>query len=156
MIWATVSSQSCFCWRYRASPSSAARNIINLISVLIIWWCLCVEPSPVLLEEYVCYDQCILLAKLCQPLLCFILYSKAKFAWYSGYLFLFCIPVPYDEKDIFFFLVLALEVLVSLQRTIQLQLLWHKWLGHRLGLLWYWIVSLEMSRDHSVIFEIAT
>ena len=34
MIWATVSSQSCFTWLYRASPSSAAKNIINLISVL--------------------------------------------------------------------------------------------------------------------------
>ena len=33
-----VSSQSCFCWLYRASPSSASKNIINLISVLTIWW----------------------------------------------------------------------------------------------------------------------
>ena len=33
----------------------------------------------------------------------------------------FCIPVPYDEKDIFFFfLVLVLEGLVSLHRTVQL------------------------------------
>ena len=38
MIWATVSSQSCFCWLYRASSFSAAKNIINLISVLTIWW----------------------------------------------------------------------------------------------------------------------
>ena len=50
MIWATVSSWSCFCWLYRASPSLAA-NIIHLISVLTIWWCLCVECSLVLLEE---------------------------------------------------------------------------------------------------------
>ena len=28
MIWATVSSWSCFCWLYRASPSLAAKNII--------------------------------------------------------------------------------------------------------------------------------
>ena len=34
MIWATVSSWSCFCWLYRASPSLAAKDIINLISVL--------------------------------------------------------------------------------------------------------------------------
>ena len=33
MIWATVSSRSCFCWLYRASPFSAAKNIINLVSV---------------------------------------------------------------------------------------------------------------------------
>ena len=34
MIWALVSSCSCFCWLYRASPSSAAKNIFNLILVL--------------------------------------------------------------------------------------------------------------------------
>ena len=45
MIWATVSSQSCFCWLYRASPSLATKNIINLISVLTIWWCQCVVLS---------------------------------------------------------------------------------------------------------------
>ena len=33
-----------------------------------------------LLEEGVCYEQCILLAKLYQPLPCFILCSKAKLA----------------------------------------------------------------------------
>ena len=64
MIWSTVSCWSCFCWLYRASPSLAAKNIISLISVLTIWWCPCVECSLVLLEEGVCYDQCIFLAKL--------------------------------------------------------------------------------------------
>ena len=39
MIWAPVSSRSYFCRLYRASPSLAAKNIINLISVLTIWWC---------------------------------------------------------------------------------------------------------------------
>ena len=47
MIWATVSSRSCFCWLYRASPSLAAKNIISLISVLTIWWCPCAESSLV-------------------------------------------------------------------------------------------------------------
>ena len=64
MIWATVSSWSCFCWLYRVSPSLAAKNIINLILVLTIWWCSSVESSLVLLEEGVCFDQCVLLAKL--------------------------------------------------------------------------------------------
>ena len=41
MIWATVSSRSCFCWLYRASPSSTAKSIINLILVLTIWRCPC-------------------------------------------------------------------------------------------------------------------
>ena len=142
MIWATVSSWSCFCWLYGASPSLAAKSIISLISVLTIWWCPCVESSLVLLEEGVCYDQCILLAKLYQPLPCFILYSKAKFACYSRYFLIsyFCIPVPYNEKNIL--LVLVLKALLDLHRTIQLQLLQHYWSGHRLGLPWYWVVCL--------------
>ena len=79
------------------------KNIINLISVLTISRCPCVESSLVLLEKGVCYDQCVLLTKLCQPLPCFILYSKAKLACYSRYLLTsyFYIPAPCDEKDIF-------------------------------------------------------
>ena len=59
-----VSSESCFCWLYRGSPSLAAKNIINLNWMLTIWSCPCVESSLVLLEEGVCYDQCVVLAKL--------------------------------------------------------------------------------------------
>ena len=72
MIWATVTSQSCFCWldrvspslclilakrlrSNRASPSLAAKNIISLISVLTMWWCPYVELSLVLLKEGVCF-----------------------------------------------------------------------------------------------------
>ena len=143
MIWATVNSQSYFCWLYRASPSLAAKNIINLISVLTIWWCLCVESYFVLLEEGVCCDQCVLLAKLYEHLPCFILYSKAKFACYSRCFLTsyFCIPVPYNERDNFFW-VLVLKGLVGHHRAIQLQLLQCYWLGHRLGLPWYWMVCL--------------
>ena len=62
--------------------------------------------------------------------------SKAKFAFYSRCFLTsyFCIPVPYNEKDLFFW-VLVLKGLVGLPRTDQLQLLQHYWLGHRLGLL---------------------
>ena len=61
-----------------------------------------------------------------KTLLTFILYSEAKIACYSRYLLTsyFCIPVPYNEKDIFF-LVLILEGLVGHRRTAQLQLLRH-------------------------------
>ena len=52
--------------------------------------------------------------------------------------------------------VLVLEDLVGLHEAIQLKLLWHYWLGHRLGFLWYCMVCLEMNRDHSVVFEIAS
>ena len=128
MIWAIVSSWSCFCWLYRASPSLAAKSKINLISMLTIWWCPRVESSLVLLEEGVCYDQHVLLAKLYWPLPCFILYSKAKFACYSRCFLTsyFCILVRYNAKDIG---VLIIEGLVGLHRTVQLQLLQHYWLG---------------------------
>ena len=50
-----------------------------------------------LLEEAVCSDQCVLLAKL-------LAFAKAKLACYFRCLFTsyFFIPVPYDGKDIFF------------------------------------------------------
>ena len=51
--------------------------------------------------------------------------------------------------------VLFLKGLVSLHGIIQLELLQHYWLGHRLGYHdteWF---ALEMNRDHSVVFEIA-
>ena len=81
-------------------PSLAAKNIINLISVLTIWWCSCVESSLMLLEEGVCQMRS--LGKTLLP--CFILYSKAKSACYSRCFltFYFCIPGPCNEKDIFF------------------------------------------------------
>ena len=56
--------QVLFFWLYRASPSLPANNVINQILVLTIWWCPCVGSSLVLLEEGVCYVQCVLLTKL--------------------------------------------------------------------------------------------
>ena len=67
----------------------------------------------------------------------------------------FCIPVPYNEKNIFFG-VLVIEDLVGLHRTIQLQLLPYYWLGHRLGLLWYWMVCLGNKQKSFCCFEIAS
>ena len=109
---------------------------------MIIWWCPCVESSLVLLEEDVCYDQCILLAKF------FSLWPAS-----------FCTPrpnLPVTSDSLDFLLLhssplwwkghllgmLVLEGLIDLHRTIQLQLLQHCWLGHRLGLLWYWMACL--------------
>ena len=99
------------------------------------------------LEEGVCYDQCVLLVKLYSPLPSFILYSKAKFVCYSKCFLTsyFCIPVPYNEKDIFFW-VLVLKGLVGLHITVQLQLLQCYWLGIELDycdIEWF---ALEMNR----------
>ena len=65
----------------------------------------------------------------------------------------FCIPIPSDVKGIFW--VLVLETLTDFQRSSQLRLLWRQFLGHGLGLLWWWMVCLEMKGDHSVLFETA-
>ena len=134
MVCAIVSSQSCFYWLYRISPSLAEENIINLILVLTIWWCPFIESSPVLLEEGVCYGSCVLLAKPYYPLPCFILYSKAKVACYPGISWLptFAFQSPIMKRT--FWGVLVLECLVGLHRTVQLQLLQRYWLGCRLGL----------------------
>ena len=45
---------------------------------------------------------------------------------------------------------------VGIHRTVQLQLLQHYWSGHRLGLRDIEWFALEMNRDHSVVFEIAS
>ena len=87
---------------------------------------------------------------------CFIPHSKAKFACYSRCFLTsyFCIPVPYNEKNIFSG-VLVLQGRVGLHKTVQLQLLQHYWLGIGLDysdIEWF---ALEMNRDHSIDFEIA-
>ena len=141
MIWATVSSQSCFCWLYRASPSLAAKNITSLISMLAIWWCPCVESSLVLWKR--------------------IFAMKSAFSWQNSISLCpasFCIPRPNLPvtkgaswlptfafqspimKRTFFLGVV--KDLVGLHRTVQLQLLQHYWSGHRLGLPWYWMICL--------------
>ena len=51
---------------------------------------------------------------------------------------------------------LVLKGLVGLHRTVQLQLLQRYGSGNRLGLLYIEWFALEMNRDHSVIFEIAS
>ena len=141
-IWATVSSWSCFCWLYRASPPLTTKNIINLILKLTIWWRPWLESSLVLLEEGICYDEHVLLAKLLAlALLHFVLKSQICLLLQVSLGFLVLHSNPLSWKG-YLFWILVLEGLVGLHRTIQFQLLQHYWLGHRLGLLWYWVVCL--------------
>ena len=51
---------------------------------------------------------------------------------------------------------LVLKVLVGLHRTVQLQLLQHYWSLIDLDYLDIEWFALEMNRDHSVVFEIAS
>ena len=142
MIWATVSSWSCFCWLYRASPSLAAKNIINLISVLTIWSCSCVESSLVLLEEGACMTSAFSWQNsisLCPASFCTPrpnLPITLGVSWLPTFAFQSSIMKRTS------FLCVCLKGLVGLHRTVQLQFLQRFWLGHRLGLLWYWMVCL--------------
>ena len=96
-----------------------------------------------------------------KPLPCFIPYSKAKFACYSRCFLTsyFCIPVSYDEKDIFFC------VCVSSWCQKVLQVFIEPFNFSFLGISGWCIdldycdieqFALETNRDHSVVFEIAS
>ena len=58
---------------------------------------------------------------------------------FLDFLLLYFSPLQWEGH---LFWMLVLEGLVGLHRTFQLQSLQHYWLGHRLGLSWYWIAYL--------------
>ena len=157
MIWATVSSWSCFCWLYRASPSLAAKNIINLIFIFMIWWSLCVVSSLMLLEEGVSNDQGILLAKplLAFVVLHFVIQSQTCLLLQVSLEFLLLHSNPLWWKGNIFG-VLVLECLVDLHRTIRLHLLQHYWLDIDLDYCDIEWLALETKSGHSAVFDIAS
>ena len=143
MIWGTVCFWSCFCWLYRASPSLVAKNIINLILLLTIWWYLwrivsCVVRKGCLLWLVCSFDK-ILLGF---ALLHFVLHGQTCLLLQLSLDFLLLHSNPLWWKW-HLLLVLVLEGLVGLHRTVQLKLLQNYWSEFRLGLLWYWIVCLR-------------
>ena len=152
MIWATVSSQSCFCWLYWASPSMAAKSIINLISVLAFWCCPCVEPCVVgrgcLLWLVLFLGKTLLAFALLhfvlQGQICLLLQVSFDF------LLLHYSPLRWNRHRVCVCVcvcVLVLENLVCLHRTLQVQLLS---IGWGIGLNYCdaeWF-ALETNRDH--------
>ena len=156
MIWATVSSRFCFCWLYGASPSLAAKNIINLILVLTIWWWPCVESSLVLLEEGVCYDQCILLAKLLSfALVHFVLQGQICLLLQVSLDFLLLHSRPLWWKGHLFWM-LILEGLVSLHKLFNFSFFSITGWGIDLDYCDTEWSALETNGDHSAVFEIAS
>ena len=153
MVWATVSSRSCFCWLYRASPSLAAKNIISLISILTIWWCPCIVFSCVVGTGCLLWPvhslgktllAFALLHSVLQGQICLLLQV------FLNFLLLHSCPLQWKGH---LFWVLILEWLAGLHRSIQLQLLQHYIDLDYHDTEWF---ALEMNRDHSVIFEIAS
>ena len=141
MIWATVSSWSCFCWLYRAYIfgckvySQSDFGIDHLVMSMY-------RVFPCTVGRGCLLYECVLLAKLfnlCPASFCT---PKAKFACYSRCFLTsyFCIQSPIMKRTSC--LGVSSRSLIGLHRTVQLQLLQRYWLGHRLGLLWYWMVCL--------------
>ena len=124
----------CFCWlSYRASACLAANFIINLILVLTI----CDVGKGCLLWQACSLDKTLLAF----ALLHFVLQGQICLLFLVSLNFLLLHSNPLWWKGCPF-LVLVLEVLVSLHKTGQLQFIQHQWLGHRLRLLWCWMVCL--------------
>ena len=67
---------------------------------------------------------------------------------------IFSFQSPVMKRTSFF--VLVLGGLIGLHRTVQLPLLQCYWLGHRLGLPWYWMVCLGNEQRSFCHFEIAS
>ena len=143
MFWATFSSWSCFCWLYRVSPSLAAKDINQSdfgVDHMVMSMC---GVFPGVVGKGVCYDKCVLFAnsiRFCPASFCT---PRPNLPVTPGISWLptFALQSPIVKRTSFLG-VLVLEDLVGLHRTIQLQLLQHYWLGHRLGLPWYWMVCL--------------
>ena len=156
MIWATVSSWSCFCWLYRVSPSLAAKNIVNLILVFTICWCPYVEPLLCCWKRVVAMTSAFSWQNsisLC-PASFRIPKPKLPVTLVVSWLPTFAFQSPITKRT--FFCVLVLKGLPAL-RTIQLQLLQCYLLRHRLGLLWYWMVCLgnEQRSKTGFVFALA-
>ena len=126
------------------------KSIVNLISVLTNWWCSCVELSLVLLEfamiSAFSWQNSVSLccASFCAP--------RPNLPVTPGISWLPTFAFQSSVMKRTSFLVLVLEGLVGLHRTIELHLLQHYWLGHRIGLCDTECFALEMNRGQSVIF----
>ena len=139
MIWATVSSRCYFCWLYRASLSSAAKNISDFcIGHLVMSMCRVI--AWVVGKECLLWSACSLhkTVILFPASFCTIRQNLPVILGISR-LPTFAFKSLMMKNTSFFFGV-SLKSVVGLHRTSQLQLLWHQSLGHRCGLLWCWMV----------------
>ena len=103
-------------------------------------------------EEGVCYDQCILLAKLFFDLPHFVLQGQICLLFQVSLDFLLLIPVPYNEKNIFLH-VSSIRSCRSSQKHFSFFSITLRGIDlDCCDIEWF---ALEMNRDHSVIFEIA-
>ena len=140
-IRATISSRFYFYLLCRASSSFAAKNISNLIwywssGDVHVWNCLLCCLERVFAMTIMIFWQSYV--SLCSASFCTPRSKLPVFLGISWFLLLY--PIPYDEKDSFFWSFSS--NVTGLHKTSQLQPLWHQRLEHRLGLLWCWMFCL--------------
>ena len=142
MIWATVSSRSCFYWLYSLSIFGCKEYNQSDFSVdhLVMSTCRvfsCVVGRQCLLWPVHFLGKALLafalLRSIFQGQICLLLQV------FLDFLLLHSSPLQWKGHLLG---ALFLKGLVVLHRTVQLQLLQCFRLGHRLGLLWYWMVCL--------------
>ena len=133
MIWATVSSRSCFWCKEYNQPDFGIGHLVMSISKVIS----CVVGRGCLLWPVRSLGKTLfafaLLHSVLQGQICLLLQV------FLDFLLLHSSPLKWKGH---LFLGVSFKGLVGLHRTIQLQLLQSYWLGHRLRLLWYWMVCL--------------
>ena len=141
MIWATVSSRSCFCWLYRADLHLWLQRMQSI-------WFRCWPSGDVHVSSLLlcCWKRVFAMTSafsrqnsisLCPGSFCTPrpnLPVTPGISWLPSFAF----PSPMMKRWSFW--VLVLEGLVGFHKTIQLQLLQYYWSGHRLRLLWYWMI----------------
>ena len=142
-------------WTDRASPSLAAKNIINMISVSTIWWYPCVESSLCCWKRVSSMTSVFSwknFVSLCPASFC-IPRTNLPVTPGISWLPTFAFQPPIMKRTSF--LVLVLKGLVGLHRFVQLQLLSNR--GWCIDMV-YWDIEwfvLEMNKDHSVTFDTA-
>ena len=143
MIWATVSSWSCFCWLYRVLHLKLKEYYQSDFGINHLMMSMCRVVTCIVGKGCLLWPVCSLdKTRLTFALLHFVLQGQICLLLQVSLDFLLLHSNPLWWKG-HLFLVLVLAGLVCLHRAVQLQLLQHLWLGHRLGLLWYWMVCLR-------------
>ena len=141
MIWATVSSLSLLsvqsvsifgCKEYNQSDFGVGHLVMSMSSVFscVVGRVCFLWPVHSLGRTLLAF---VLLHSVLQGQICLLLHV------FLDFLLLHSSPLRWKGH---LFWVLVLEGLIGLHRTIELQFLPCYWLGHRLGLPWYWMVCL--------------
>ena len=154
MIWATVSSWSCFCWLYRAFSIFGCKEYNQShFGVDHLVMSMCRVFSCVIGRGCLLWPVCSLgKTLLAFALLHFILQGQTCLLFWISLDFHLLHSNPLWWKGHLYFGVSS-RWPVGLHRAIQLHLLWHQ-SGHRLGLLWCWAVCLGNKRRSFCHFEI--